>query len=148
MPGGILKPGVNWLTRVAALAALLGIVYLLGTSLFSAARMERLLYPLLGSWFHITDSAEQFHYLVALRLTAHYLEFFVLSLALVWIVGLRPFAAVIVSLLLAAADEGHQYLLPDRTFALRDLRYDAAGVLTAFVLAVAIRRLRRVRWVR
>jgi len=44
--------------------------------------------------------------------------------------------------LLAAADEGHQYFIPDRSCSLLDLALDWAGAVTAFILVAAARRLR------
>jgi VanZ family protein len=77
-----------------------------------------------------------------LRWSAHYLEFFLLFLILaVWPLQIRPLPALLLCVLLAAADEGHQYFVPDRSCSLFDFELDSAGVLTAFVLAVSVRRL-------
>ncbi len=130
---------LGWALRLSLFAAVLAMVYLLGTSLFSAARMQPLMYPFLQSQFHISGAVELFRYQSIVRWTFHYLEYFVLFLSLVWLVGLRPVTALIFCLLLAAADEGHQYLLPDRSCSLVDFSYDAAGAATAFVLVIAAR---------
>ena len=133
---------LQWPLRLCLFVAVVAMIYLLGTSLFSAARMEPLFYPFFRSTFHISTPGQLFYYLSIVRWTAHYLEYFVLLLLLVWLVGLRPFTALILCLLLALADEGHQYFLPDRTFSLFDLKLDAAGAVSAFFLTIAIRRLR------
>lgn len=133
---------LNWPLRLCLLAALVAVIYLLGTSLFSAARMKPLFYPYFRSLFHISAPDQLFYYLSIVRWTAHYVEYFVLLLFLVWLVGLRPITALLLCLLLALADEGHQYFLPDRSFGVLDLELDAAGAATAFVLTIAIRRLR------
>jgi len=77
-----------------------------------------------------------------IRWSAHYLEYFVLLLFLVWALPLRPLTALIIAVTLAAADEGHQYFLPDRTCSLFDIEVDAAGAATAFILMITIRFLR------
>jgi VanZ family protein len=133
----------DWRLKLAILTAVAALVYFLGTSLFSAARMEPLFYPYFRSLFHVSDSGQLFFYLSIVRWTAHFMEYFALCLLLVWIVGLRPFTAMVITVLLAAADEGHQYFLPDRTCSLLDLKYDWAGALIAFLLSLAVTRLRR-----
>jgi len=133
---------LSWPLRLCLLTAVVAVIYLLGTSLFSAARMKPLFYPYFRSLFHISAEGQLFYYLSIVRWTAHYVEYFVLLLFLVWLVGLRPITALLLCLLLALADEGHQYFLPDRSFTLLDLEIDAAGAATAFVLTIATRRLR------
>ncbi|MGH7782066.1 MAG: VanZ family protein [Candidatus Binataceae bacterium] len=131
---------VKWPSRLCLFIAVVAIVYWLGTSLFSAARMEPLFYPLFRSVFHADTDGQLFQYLSFVRWSAHYAEYFILFLALVWLVGLRPLTALTVCLLLAVADEGHQYFLPDRTFSLHDIKLDAAGAITAFILIFLGRR--------
>jgi VanZ family protein len=134
---------LNLPLRLAILTAIAVLVYVLGTSFFSAARMEPLFYPYFRSLLHVTDSGQLFFYLSIVRWTAHFMEYFVLCLVLVWFVGLRPFTAMVICVALGAADEGHQYFIPDRTCSLLDLKYDWAGALTAFLLSVAAIRLRQ-----
>jgi VanZ family protein len=133
---------LKWPLRLCLFVAAIAVVYWLGTSLFSAARMKPLFYPLFSSLFHTNAEGPLFHYLSIVRWTAHYLEYFTLFLLLVWLLGLRPLTALVLCVVLAAADEGHQYFLPDRTCSLRDLSFDAVGAATAFVLTIAARRLR------
>jgi VanZ family protein len=128
---------LRWCLFVGVLA----IVYWLGTSLFSAARMEPLVYPVFRS-LGANGDAQLFSYLTVVRLSAHYGEYFVLFVLLVWVLGMRPLTALIVCVLLAGADEGHQYFLPDRSCSLRDIKFDAAGAATAFILVAAARRWR------
>ena len=134
--------GLSRSLRLCLFVAVVALIYWFGTSLFSAARMEPVFYPLFRSLFHASAPIQLFDYLTIVRLTAHYMEYFVLFLLLVWLLGLRPMSALILCVLLAAADEGHQYFLPDRSCSLRDLNYDAAGAATAFVLTIAAKRLR------
>jgi VanZ family protein len=132
---------MSWQLRMVLFVAALAVIYFLGTSLFSAARMGRLFYPMMKSVFHVSEPHQLFHYLTVVRLTAHYLEYFLLFLLLAWLVGLRPLTALILCLILAGADEGHQYFLPDRTCSPRDLGFDTAGALTAFILTITARRI-------
>jgi VanZ family protein len=132
----------KWPLRLLIMFVVLALIYALGTSKFSAARMEPLFYPYFRSLLHISDSNQLFYYLSIVRWTAHSLEYFALFALLSWVIGLRPFTALAVTLLLAAADEGHQYFLPDRTCSLTDLKFDAAGAAAAFLLSLAVVRFR------
>ncbi len=115
----------------------MAVVYWLGTALFSAARMEPLFYPYFQSLLHAGTANELFWDLSIVRWSAHFLEYLVLCFLLARIVGLRPWLALLISVLAAAADEGHQYFIPARTCSLRDLGYDSAGAVTMFVLLTA-----------
>ena len=128
--------------RLCLFVAIVALIYWLGTSLFSAARMEPLFYPLFRSLFHANGDAQLFYDLSLVRWAAHFGEYFVLFLLLVWVLGVRPWVALIVCVMLGAADEGHQYFLPDRSCSLWDLKLDAAGAVTAFILIAGARRLR------
>ncbi|GEM_PF-3025799 len=141
--GSAAKFHLSWVVRLAVLTAVAVLVYVLGTSFFSAARMEPIFYPYFRSLLHVSDSGQLFFYLSIVRWTAHFMEYLVLCLVLVWLVGLRPFTAMVICLALGAADEGHQYFIPDRTCSLLDLKYDWAGALSAFLLSAAAIRLRR-----
>jgi len=133
---------LKWPLRLAIVLAVLALVYGLGTSKFSAARMEPLFYPYFRSLLHVSDSNQLFHYLSIVRWTAHSLEYFALFALLLGVIGLRPSTALALTVLVAFADEGHQYFLPDRTFSLIDLEFDAAGAVAAFLLSLAAVRLR------
>jgi VanZ family protein len=136
-------PTLSWQVRLCVMIAVGALVYWLGTSWFSAKRMEPLFYPYFRSLLHAQTPVELFHYLSIVRWTAHFMEYFVLFLLLAWLVGLRPLTALILCTVLALADEGHQYFLPDRTCSPLDIKLDVAGAFTAFVLTLIVRRLRR-----
>ena len=130
--------------RVLVFGAALAVIYFLGTSLFSAARSTALVRWVLHVLHRGGSDDLIVHYNDWLRWIAHYLQFFVLFLFLaVWPLRIRPLAAMVLCLLVAAADEGHQYFLPDRTCSLSDFELDSAGVVTAFVLAISAGRLQR-----
>jgi len=103
--------------------------------------MRNLTDPLLLAIFR-GDSGKLFLYDSYIRWTAHYLEYFVVFLFLVWALRLRPLTALVIAVALAVADEGHQYFIPDRTCSVFDIKVDAAGAATAFILTVTIRFLR------
>jgi VanZ family protein len=133
---------LRWIRPVLFIAAL-ALVYFLGTSAFSAARMKLLIDPALKALFHPNSQTQLFVYDYSIRWTCHFLEYFAVFLFLVWALRLRPLTALILAVVLATADEGHQYFLPDRSFSLFDIKLDAAGAATAFVLTIAIGFLRR-----
>jgi VanZ family protein len=100
--------------------------------------MKNLTDPLLVAIFRGDSGTQLFFYDNFIRWTAHYLEYFVVFLFLVWALRLRPLTALVLAMALAIADEGHQYFLPDRTCSLFDIKLDAAGAATAFILTITI----------
>jgi VanZ family protein len=130
-------------TRMLIFAALIAVIYLLGTSLFSHAHSGALLQRTLNTLHYGSSSNQITMFNDWLRWSAHYLEFFLLFLILaVWPLHFRPLSALLLCVLLAAADEGHQYFIPDRSCSLFDLELDSAGAVTAFILVAAAWRLR------
>jgi VanZ family protein len=137
-------PGTRW-GRLLIFVAALALIYFLGTSLFSNRNSAALIRWTLEHVFHHSSSGQIFFLNNWLRWSAHYLEFFVLFLMLaVWPLRLSPLTALIITVALGAADEGHQYFIPDRSCSLSDLELDSAGAATAFILTVALRRIRGV----
>jgi len=130
-------------TRTLIFAAVIAVIYFLGTSPFSHAHSAALVQWTLNA-LHYGSSPDRIEVFNDwLRWSAHYLEFFVLFLILaVWLLRIRPRSALVLCVLLAAADEGHQYFIPDRSCSLLDLALDWAGAVTAFILVAAARRLR------
>ncbi|MGO9057872.1 MAG: VanZ family protein [Candidatus Binataceae bacterium] len=135
------RGGAKWI-RPLLLIAVMSSIYFLGTSLFSAARMRLLIDPSLSAFLHLEPGSQLLYFDYLIRWTAHYLEYFVVFLLLLWTLRLRPRTALILAVALAAIDEGHQYFIPDRTCSLFDLKLDAAGAATAFILASGFRFLR------
>jgi VanZ family protein len=129
--------------RLLVFVAVVALIYFLGTSLFSNPKSAALV-----RWTLEHLSGHSSNYQIAifnnwLRWTAHYLEFFVLFLMLaVWPLRLRPLTALIFVVALGAADEGHQYFIPDRSCTLFDFELDAAGAVSAFILTLTLRRVR------
>ena len=104
--------------------------------------MRLLIDPVLGAIVRGDSGTQLLFFDNFIRWTAHYLEYFVVFLFLVWALRSRPLTALVIAVALAVADEGHQYFLPDRTCSLFDIKVDAAGAATAFILTVTIRFLR------
>lgn len=81
-----------------------------------------------------------------LRKGAHMLEFAVLSL-LLWnairqtgmVFGKTIAIAAIASLLYAVSDEFHQRYVPGRNAALRDVGFDAAGIIIMSLIIISLR---------
>jgi VanZ family protein len=129
--------------RILIFGAVVAATYFLGTSLFSSVHSSQVVRWVLNAVRHGAADDQVLVFNNWLRWSAHYLQFLVLFLVLaVWPLRIRPLPAMILCLLLAAADEGHQYFIPDRTCSLFDFGLDSAGVITAFVLVVSVRRLR------
>ncbi len=100
--------------------------------------MRLLIDPVLAAIVRGDSGTQLLYYDNFIRWTAHYLEYFVVFLFLVWALRLRPLTALVVAVALAVADEGHQYFLPDRTCSLFDIKVDVAGAATAFLLTITI----------
>ena len=123
--------------------AALTLIYFLGTSPFSNRNSAALIRWTMEHLFHRSPNGQIFFLNNLLRWSAHYLEFLVLFLMLaVWPLRLRPLTALIITVAVGAADEGHQYFIPDRSCSLRDFELDSAGGATAFILTLALRRVR------
>jgi VanZ family protein len=135
-------PGTRWARLLIFLAALT-LIYFLGTSPFSNRNSAALIRWTMEHLFHHNPKGQIFFLNNWLRWSAHYLEFFVLFLMLaVWPLRLRPLTALIITMAVGAADEGHQYFIPDRRCSLVDFEIDSFGAATAFILTLALRRVR------
>jgi VanZ family protein len=127
-----------------AFAVLIALVYFWGTALFSYEHSTQAIRWILNAIRHGGSESQVTFLNACLRWSAHYLQFFMVFLALaVWPLRMRPLSALIVTLTLAAADEGHQHFVPERDCGLFDLELDWAGAASAMLLVLAIRRWRR-----
>jgi VanZ family protein len=135
-------PGTQW-GRLLIFIAALTLIYFLGTSPFSNRNSAMLIRWTMEHLFHHDPKGQIFFLNNLLRWSAHYLEFFVLFLMLaVWPLRLRPLIALIITVAVGAADEGHQYFIPDRSCSLVDFGIDSLGAATSFILTRALRRVR------
>jgi VanZ family protein len=115
------------------------LIFTLSTSAFSAANTAKVIDPILR-WTipGITAaSVEVCHMLV--RKCAHFTEYGILFWLLVrGPMKDRPYLALLLCVLYALSDEGHQIFVPGRTASLYDVALDSTGALFSHFLTTAI----------
>lgn len=115
------------------------LIFTLSTSAFSAANTARIIDPILR-WLlpAITAaSVEVCHTLI--RKAAHFTEYGVLFWLLVrGPMAQRPYLALMLCVVYALTDEGHQAFVPGRTASLYDVALDSTGALFSHFLTTAI----------
>jgi len=115
------------------------LIFTLSTSAFSAANTARIIDPMLR-WLlpAITAaSVEVCHTLI--RKAAHFTEYGVLFWLLVrGPMAQRPYLALMLCVVYALTDEGHQAFVPGRTASLYDIALDSTGALFSHFLTTAI----------
>jgi len=115
------------------------LIFTLSTSAFSAANTARIIDPILR-WLlpAITAaSVEVCHTLI--RKAAHFTEYGVLFWLLVrGPMAQRPYLALMLCVVYALTDEGHQAFVPGRTASLYDIALDSTGALFSHFLTTAI----------
>ena len=115
------------------------LIFTLSTSAFSAANTAKVIDPLLRwSIPGITAATvEVCHMLV--RKCAHFTEYGILFWLLVRSpMKDRPYLALLLCVLYALSDEGHQIFVPGRTASLYDVALDSTGALFSHFLTTAI----------
>ncbi len=137
---GVMPSRPVWASRIFGVALIVAAVYFAGGSRFSTFRTQPLFDPIFASLFHTQDPDRLYVYFANLRYTVHFLEYFVMYLLAARLLGLRPRSALLLCIILAAADEGHQYFLPDRSCSSRDFSLDIAGAATALLTSAALSR--------
>jgi VanZ family protein len=115
------------------------VIFTLSTSAFSAANTSRIIDPILrwlipGISFASVDVC---HMLV--RKAAHFTEYGILF----WLLARgpmaqRPYLALMLCVVYALTDEGHQSFVPGRTASLYDVALDSTGALFSHFLTTAI----------
>jgi VanZ family protein len=115
------------------------LIFTLSTSAFSAANTAKIIDPLLR-WLIPAISApsvEVCHMLV--RKAAHFTEYGILFWLLVrGPMKERPYLALMLCVVYALTDEGHQVFVPGRTASLYDVALDSTGALFSHFLTTAI----------
>ncbi|MGA7873663.1 MAG: VanZ family protein [Candidatus Binatus sp.] len=115
------------------------LIFTLSTSEFSAVNTAKVIDPILR-WLIPAISAasvEVCHMLV--RKTAHFTEYGVLFWLLVrGPMKERPYLALMLCVVYALTDEGHQVFVPGRTASLYDVALDSTGALFSHFLTTAI----------
>ncbi len=115
------------------------VIFTLSTSAFSAANTSRVIDPILR-WLIPTISPAAIdvcHTLV--RKSAHFTEYGILFWLLVrGPLAQRPYLALMLCVVYALSDEGHQVFVPGRTASLYDVALDSTGALFSHFLTTAI----------
>jgi VanZ family protein len=115
------------------------LIFTLSTSAFSAYNTSRVIDPIL-KWLipGISGAAvDVCHMLV--RKCAHFTEYGILFWLLVrGPMAQRPYLALMLCVVYALTDEGHQVFVPGRTASLYDVALDSSGALFSHFLTTAI----------
>ena len=115
------------------------LIFTLSTATFSAANTSKVIDPMLR-WLipGITAaSVDVCHMLV--RKAAHFTEYGILFWLLVrGPMAQRPWLALMLCVVYALTDEGHQVFVPGRTASLYDVALDSTGALFSHFLTTAI----------
>src|ERR1019366_6486188 len=116
-----------------------GLIFMLSTSAFTATNTSRIIDPILR-WLlpGITAaSVDLCHNLI--RKAAHFTEYGILFWLLVrGPMARRPYLALMLCVVYALTDEGHQAFVPGRTASLYDVALDSSGALFSHFLTTAI----------
>jgi VanZ family protein len=115
------------------------VIFTLSTSAFSAVNTSRIIDPMLR-WLIPGISAasvDVVHMLV--RKAAHFTEYGILFWLLIrGPMAQRPYLALMLCVVYALTDEGHQVFVPGRTASLYDVALDSSGALFSHFLTTAI----------
>ena len=115
------------------------LIFILSTSAFTAANTARIIDPILRWVFPALTAAsiDVCHNLI--RKAAHFTEYGVLFWLLVrGPMVRRPYLALLLCVVYALTDEGHQAFVPGRTASLYDVALDSTGALFGHFLTAAI----------
>jgi len=116
------------------------VIFVLSTSAFSAANTARIIDPILLWLFPrlAGPAADVAHALI--RKAAHFTEYGILFWLLIRgpMEG-RPYAALMLCVVYALLDEGHQAFVPGRTASLYDVALDSTGAMFGGFLHSAVR---------
>ena len=115
------------------------VIFTLSTSAFSAVNTSRVIDPMLR-WLIpglSAASVDVVHMLV--RKAAHFTEYGILFWLLIrGPMAQRPYLALMLCVVYALTDEGHQAFVPGRTASLYDVALDSTGALFSHFLTTAI----------
>jgi VanZ family protein len=115
------------------------LIFILSTSAFTAVNTSRIIDPILR-WLLPGISAASVdvcHNLI--RKAAHFTEYGILFWLLIrGPMARRPYLALMLCVVYALTDEGHQAFVPGRTASLYDVALDSTGALFSHFLTTAI----------
>ncbi len=115
------------------------VIFMLSTSAFTAANTARIIDPILRWLFPALTAASIDVCHMLIRKAAHFTEYGVLFWLLVrGPMHRRPYLALMLCVVYALSDEGHQAFVPGRTASLYDVALDSTGALFSHFLTTAI----------
>jgi VanZ family protein len=115
------------------------LIFTLSTSAFSAANTSRIIDPILRWLIPAISSASVDVCHMLIRKAAHFTEYGILFWLLVrGPMAQRPYLALMLCIVYALTDEGHQVFVPGRTASLYDAALDSTGALFCHFLTTAI----------
>ena len=115
------------------------LIFTLSTSAFSAANTGKIIDPLLRWLIPGISAASVDVWHMLTRKAAHFTEYGILFWLLVrGPMAQRPYLALMLCVVYALTDEGHQVFVPGRTASLYDVALDSTGALFSHFLSTAI----------
>jgi VanZ family protein len=115
------------------------LIFTLSTSAFSAANTGRIIDPILRWLLPGISSASVDVCHLLIRKAAHFTEYGILFWLLIrGPMAQRPYLALMLCIVYALTDEGHQVFVPGRTASLYDVALDSTGALFSHFLTTAI----------
>ncbi|MGH7932652.1 MAG: VanZ family protein [Candidatus Binataceae bacterium] len=125
----------KWLPVVVWLVA----IFILSTSVFSAANTSRIIEPILRFVLPGASVATISVMHMMIRKAAHFTNYCILFWLLIRgpLYG-RPYTALLLCVCYALLDEGHQIFVPGRTPSLYDVAIDSSGALFSRFLNAAV----------
>lgn len=117
----------------------MGCLFVLSTTLFSAANTSKLIEPVLRFFLPAASASTIGMLHGAVRKSAHFTNYGILFWLLIRgpMAG-RPYAALGFCVFYALLDEGHQVFVPGRTASLYDVAIDSSGALFSRFLNAAV----------
>ena len=137
---------MRWLTRWGPALVWAVLISVLSTGLFTAENTSRVIIPILHRLFPQAPLATlvEIHHFV--RKSAHFIEYFILSLLILR--GIRgerrethlrwALLATLIVAAYASLDELHQAFVPGRTAAVTDVLLDTTGGIAAQIVAALV----------
>jgi VanZ family protein len=115
------------------------VIFTLSTSAFSALNTAKVIDPVIRFLIPGISAAAVDVCHMLIRKAAHFTEYGVLFWLLVrGPMVRRPYLALMLCVVYALSDEGHQMFVPDRTASLYDVALDSSGALFSHFLTAAI----------
>jgi len=115
------------------------VIFTLSTSAFSAINTVKVIDPIIRFLIPGLSSASVDVCHMLIRKAAHFTEYGILFWLLIrGPMARRPYLALMLCVVYALTDEGHQVFVPGRTASLYDVALDSSGALFSHFLTTAI----------